>query len=135
MSSMFLIFGKNPACTPYLDPYAYWILEMFPTYTTIWTYAFLIINHWVSHSSGVFLGCKIRGVDFCSMQKFSLTMQKFLKPIFWTFQKLWISNVVQKNEFWQRWQKILRLQKIFLIMQKVLHDAAKITFCSPERPG
>ena len=31
--------------------------------------------------------------------------------------------------------KILRLQKIFLIMQKFLHDAAKITFCSPERPG
>ena len=31
--------------------------------------------------------------------------------------------------------KILGLQKIFLIMQKFLHDAAKITFCSPERPG
>ena len=51
------------------------------------------------HSSGVFLGCKIRGADFCSMQKVSLTMQKFFRPIFKTSQKLWISNVVQKNEF------------------------------------
>ena len=32
-------------------------------------------------------------------------------------------------------EKILRLQKFFLIMQKFLHDAAKITICSPERPG
>ena len=32
-------------------------------------------------------------------------------------------------------EKILRLEKFFLIMQKFLHDAAKITFCSLERPG
>ena len=31
--------------------------------------------------------------------------------------------------------KILRLQNFFLIIQKFLHDAANITFCSPERPG
>ena len=31
--------------------------------------------------------------------------------------------------------KILRLQKFFLSMQKFLHDAAKITFCSLKRPG
>ena len=31
--------------------------------------------------------------------------------------------------------KIFRLQKYFLIMEKFLHDATKITFCSPERPG
>ena len=31
--------------------------------------------------------------------------------------------------------KIIRLQKFFLNMQKFLHDAAKISFCSPERPG
>ena len=28
-----------------------------------------------------------------------------------------------------------RLQKIFLIMQKILHDAAKTVFCSLESPG
>ena len=63
--------------------------------------------------SGFFLGCKIRGADFRSLQKFFLTMQKFLKPISWTFQKLWISNVLWKNEFWQRWQKFLGCKKIF----------------------
>ena len=40
----------------------------------------------MSYSSGVFLGCKVRVQNFCSLQKFSLTMQKFLKPIVRTFQ-------------------------------------------------
>ena len=31
--------------------------------------------------------------------------------------------------------KILRLQRFFLTMQKFLHDAAKITFCSLDIPG
>ena len=85
-----------------------------------------------SASSGVFLGCKIRGADFCSLQKFSLTMQKFLKPISWTFQKLWISNVVWKNEFWQRWQKFLGCKNFFsscksfcMMLQKSLFAAQK----------
>ena len=37
--------------------------------------------------------------------------------------------------FEHRMQKMHRLQKIFLTMQKILHEAAKITFCSLENPG
>ena len=58
--------------------------------------------------------------------------EKFLKPISWTFQKLWISNVVSKNEFWQRWQKFLGCKKIFsscknfcMMLQKSLFAAQK----------
>ena len=40
----------------------------------------------------------------------------------------------RKKMFEHRLQKMHRLQKIFLIMQKFLHQAAKITFCSVENP-
>ena len=70
--------------------------------------------------------------NFCRMQKFSLTMQKFLKPISWTFQKLWMSNVVLKNEIWQRWKKILGCKNFFsscknfcMMLQKSLFAAQK----------
>ena len=33
------------------------------------------------------------------------------------------------------YKKMHRLQKNFLTMQKILHEAAKITFCSQENPG
>ena len=49
---------------------------------------------YIKVSSGFFLGCKIRDADFCSMHKFSLTMQKILMPISLFFQKLWISNIM-----------------------------------------
>ena len=40
----------------------------------------------------------------------------------------------KKTRFYKDGKKSLAAKKI-LIMQKCLHDAAKITFCSPERPG
>ena len=44
-------------------------------------------------------------------------------------------NSKMKTMFEHRMQKICRLQKNFLTMQKILHEAAKITFCSLENLG
>ena len=80
--------------------------------------------------SGVFLGCKIRVADFCSMQKFSITMQKFFKPIFWTFQKLLTSIVLKNNEFWQGWQKFLGCKKFFSPCKKFCMMLQKLLFAA-----
>ena len=67
-----------------------------------------------------FLGCKTREWHFCSMQKFSLPMQRFLKAVLWTFQN------PQNHNMWI---------KEIPIMQENFHEAVKIMFCILESLG
>ena len=50
-------------------------------------------------SSGVFLGYKIRGADFCSMQKFSLTMKKFRSQFHEFFKNFGYQMLYKKMSF------------------------------------
>ena len=62
-------------------------------------------------------------------------MQKFLKVMLQTFQnpseiKYFIEKMILTKE-----AKIQRLQKIFLLFQKFLHEGAKNSFLQPRKLG
>ena len=72
------------------------------------------------YTSGVFLGCKIRAADFCSLQKFSLTLAKIFEAHLKNFSKTLNIKFFVKKWVLTKMEKILRLQNFFLIMQKFL---------------
>ena len=84
-----------------------------------------------------FLGCKTRGSNFWSMQKFVPKLQKLWYLLHWLDQLF----LGKSKIFLQKTYSVgspaiaIKMQKNYPIMQKFLHDHSKTTFCSIENPG
>ena len=84
-----------------------------------------------------FLGCKTRGSNFWSMQKFVPKLQKLWYLLHWLDQLF----LGKSKIFLQKTYSVgspaiaIKMQKNYPIMQKFLHADSKTTFCSVENPG
>ena len=90
-----------------------------------------------SVTSPGFLGCKTRGSNFWSMQKFVPKLQKLWYLLHWLDQLF----LGKSKIFLQKTYSVgspaiaIKMQKNYPIMQKFLHGDSKTTFCSVENPG
>ena len=76
-----------------------------------------------------------QGCRFLLHAKISSHHEEIFEADILNFSKTLVIKCSTKRWVLTKMAKILRLQKIFLIMQIFLHDAAKITFCSLKRLG
>ena len=82
-----------------------------------------------------FSGLQNQGCRFLQHAKIFSHHAKIFEANLINFSKTLDIKCFIKKGVLTKMAKIFRLQKYFLIMEKFLHDAAKITFCSPERQG